>query len=364
MKLDTIIAALEKWAPLSLQEDYDNSGLLLGDKTTEISGALVSLDLSLDVLHEALSKNCNLVISHHPFIFRGVKKLTVDQPEYALVRESILHNINIYSIHTNLDNLYEGINKHLCEKLGLVNCKILKPAPDLLFKLAVFVPHDYADKVRNALFTAGAGNIGNYDACSFNVKGEGTFRASELAAPFVGKINETHSEPETRIEVIFPGFLRKGIISALRHEHPYEEIAYDIYPLGNEFEKAGAGMVGEFPEPMDEQDFLSLVKEQFGLPVLRHTMLTGSKVKKVAVCSGSGAFLVGDAIRSGAGAFLTGDLKYHDFTEAGTRILLADIGHYESEQCVKELISGVLIEKFPNFAVFNSEKEKNPVKYY
>ena len=364
MKLNSIIATLEKWAPLSLQEDYDNCGLLLGDTESEITGALIALDLSPEVIQEAVERGANLVVTHHPFIFKELKKLTPDQPQFAMIREAFLHQVSIYAMHTNIDNSIDGINGLLCRKLGLTQCRILLPAKGLLFKLAVFVPHDYADKVRNALFEAGAGNIGNYDSCSFNLRGEGTFRASELASPFVGRINETHVEPETRIEVIFPGSLKHEILTALRREHPYEEIAYDIYPLENEFDKAGAGMTGVLPHPVDEIEFLRLVKEQFGLPVLRHTRLKGVQVSKVAICSGSGAFLAGEAIRSGAQAFLTGDIKYHDFLDVKERILMADIGHYESEQCVKELISGVLIEKFPTFAVLISEKEKNPVKYF
>jgi dinuclear metal center YbgI/SA1388 family protein len=363
MKVKDIRKELETWAPLALQEEYDNSGLLAGDPETEISRVLVSLDLTPAVITEAVEKKCELVISHHPFIFKGLKRIIAGSDEFEILRQSMVHGISLYAIHTNLDNAARGLNLFLCEKLGLKDCRILSPKKGLLFKLVTFCPTEHADRVREALFSAGAGHIGNYDSCSYNLDGIGTFRAMDQAKPFVGEKNALHREPEVRIEVIFPGYDEQKLIGALKGAHPYEEVAYDIYPLANEYARAGAGMIGTLDPSMAPRGFLEKVREVMKIPVIRHTAPHGQVVRKVAVCSGAGAFLIGEARSAGADALLTGDLKYHDFTAAGSSLLLADIGHYESEQWVKELISSVLIQKFPNFAVLISEKEQNPVNY-
>ena len=362
MKIKDVCSELEKWAPLALQEDYDNSGLLVGDPGAEVTKVLVSLDLTPEVIGEAVEKKCQMVISHHPFIFRGLKKIIAGTPQYGIIREAVMHGIGLYAIHTNLDNSASGLNRFLCERMGIKDLEVLSPKRGLLCKLATFCPSDHADRVRQALFDAGAGHIGNYDSCSYNLEGFGTFRASENATPFVGERNLLHREPEVRIEVIFPAYLEDALTRALRASHPYEEVAYDVYPLANGMPLAGAGMIGMLENPLPANDFLEMVKERVGIPVLRHTSHSAEMIRKVAVCSGSGAFLIANARRSGADAYITGDLKYHDFQESGS-LLLADIGHYESEQWVKQLISSVLNQKFPNFAVLISEKETNPVKY-
>jgi dinuclear metal center YbgI/SA1388 family protein len=363
MKVKEITEVLEKMAPLALQEDYDNAGLLFGDPDAEVTGALVSLDLTPEVMMEAAGKKAGLVISHHPFIFGGIKKIISGSSRHTILSTAMTHGINIYAIHTNLDNSLNGLNRFVCEKLGLKDCRILAPKKGLLSKLVTFCPVDHAGKVRDALFGAGAGHIGNYDSCSYNLEGVGTFRASEQANPYVGGKNVLHREPEVRIEVIFPCYLEDTLIRAMKSVHPYEEPAYDIYPLANRFDSAGAGMTGRFDAPLPAGEFLALVKSVLGIPVIRHTGCN-MPVHKVALSTGAGAFLIPEALRTGADAFLTSDLKYHDFVEAGARLHLADIGHYESEQWVKELISEVLIQKFPNFAVSISEKEENPVKYF
>jgi dinuclear metal center YbgI/SA1388 family protein len=363
MKLKEILNVLETLAPLAFQEEYDNAGLLYGDPGAEIDSAMVSLDLTPEVIREAAGKKIGLVISHHPFIFGGIKRIIAGSPGYAILNEAVMHRINLYAIHTNLDNSFTGLNKFVSEKIGLSDCHILAPKKGLLFKLVTFCPLDFADKVRNALFEAGAGHIGKYDSCSYNLEGYGTFRASDQANPFVGQKNVLHREPEARIEVVFPGYLEDALVNALKAAHPYEEVAFDIYPLANSFPWSGAGMTGRLPSPVPYGDFLAGVKLALKIPVIRHSRFTGRKVQKVAVCTGAGSFLISEALRYGADAFLTGDLKYHDFQATGSKMLLADIGHYESEQWVKELISEVLIQKFPNFAVSISEKEENPVKY-
>jgi dinuclear metal center YbgI/SA1388 family protein len=364
MLLRDITLELENFSPLELQEDYDNSGLIIGNPGLEVLGILIALDITDDILNEALENNCNLIVSHHPLIFKGVKRFVGENRVQQLTAKAILNNIAVYAMHTNLDNSIQGLNAWVCNLLGINNCRILSPVKGILLKLVTFCPRDQAAKVRNALFEAGAGNIGNYDCCSYNMEGEGTFRASEKANPFVGKKNVVHVEPEIRIEMIFPRYLKHRLISTLIQNHPYEEVAYDIYPLLNEGGFAGSGMVGDLETPLTEAQFLIHVKDKIGIPILRHSGVTGKMISKVAVCTGSGSFLIPEATKSGADAFLTADLKYHEFFDVSDHLLLTDIGHYESERFAKDLIYGILIKKFPNFAFLISKINSNPVHYY
>jgi len=364
MKISEIGRYLESVCPLSLQEEYDNCGFLAGDPSADFSGALLCLDVTEEIMQEAVDNRCNLVISHHPFIFKGLKKLTPAQPETAIITRALKNNIAIYAIHTNLDNSLRGLNAFVLSKLGIREFKILAPKTGMLLKLVTFCPHSHADKVRSALFDAGAGHIGNYDCCSYNLEGKGTFRASDSANPFVGEKNSLHVEPEIRIEVIFPDHLEGRILDALTGSHPYEEVAYDLYPLKNANPLAGSGLTGTFDQPLDRKAFLELLKTVFSLPVIRHSKTDLAEIKTVALCTGSGAFLIPDAVKAGADAYLTSDLKYHDFPGEGGKLLLADIGHYESEQWVKEWLHAVLTEKFPTFAFLISETDTNPVRYY
>ena len=350
MKVNDIIRELEHWAPPALQEEYDNSGLLCGDPEAEVTSALVSLDLTDDVLDEAIEKGCKLVITHHPFLFRPVKRVVAGTPVYRILSKALAKGMAIYAMHTNVDNLYHGLNRVLAQKLGLTDVRILQPKKGMLLKLVTFCPLSHADQVRLALFEAGAGHIGDYDQCSYNSQGKGSFRGSDETHQYAGQKNILHFEEEIRIEVIVPAYLEKRVVSAMKKKHPYEEVAYDLFPLANEFERAGAGMVGNLKQPVEVQSFLKMVASVFHLPVLRHSPVIKDSVSRIALCSGSGAFLVKDAIGTGADAFLTADLKYHDFQDAGNAIVLADIGHFESEVWVKELFRDVLIEKFPTFA--------------
>jgi dinuclear metal center YbgI/SA1388 family protein len=363
MKLKELTDFLESFAPLSYQESYDNSGLLTGDPEAEINAALLSLDVTPGIVLEAISNHCNLIISHHPFIFRGLKRIEAGRPESDILSGVIKNDIAVYAAHTNMDNAINGINGFLAGKLGLNNIKILSKKSGMLYKLVTFVPVAQSMKVRNALFDAGAGVIGKYDCCSYNIQGHGTFRASDASNPFVGQKNILHTEEETRIEIIFPGFLRDDLTQALLKSHPYEEVAYDIYKLENDFPGCGAGILGELQEAISGTTFLENVKKELNINVIRHTEISSKPIRKVALCSGSGSFLIPDSIRAGAEVFLTADIKYHDFFDANLRILLADIGHYESEQWIKDLLRKRLIEKFPNFAVLSSGLNTNPVKY-
>jgi len=363
MNLAEITAFINTEIPLALQESYDNCGLLIGNISDTITGALISLDVTEEVINEAVQKNCNLIISHHPLIFSGIKSLTGRTDTERMVIRAIKENIAIYALHTNLDNHFEGVNSFLCGKLGIRNADILKPMPDMLRKLVTYCPPSHAGQVQAAIFKAGAGEIGNYDNCSFSSQGEGTFRAHTGANPFVGEIGKLHTEPELRIETIFPAYLENAVITALRQAHPYEEVAYDIYPLINLNNRIGAGMIGNLEQAIDAEDFLIHVKKVLQVGCIRHTNFKNKKVRKIALCGGSGSFLIKDAMSCKADIYMTGDIKYHDFFIPDNQMILADIGHYESEQFTKELIYTLLKKKFTTFALFISGTSTNPVNY-
>lgn len=363
MKISEIATALENFAPLNLQESYDNAGLIIGSPADEVNGAIIALDVTEEVIDEAIQQNCNLIIAHHPLIFKGIKKIGSKHPVERMVTRCIKNDLAVYAAHTNLDNVEFGVNKMICDKIGLTQTSILAPKSQLLRKLVAFCPEDHARKVREAMFAAGAGHIGNYDNCSFNSTGQGSFRALEGAKPFVGNLNSIHFEKEVRIETVFPVYRQAETLKALTLSHPYEEVAYDIYPIENEFNKVGAGMIGNLDQPVKTIDFLNNLKELFGVKCLRHTRIISEKVQSVAVCGGSGSFLTGAAIARQADIFITGDVKYHEFFDADGKILIADIGHFESEQFTTEVIKNILSEKFPTFAARISMVNTNPVFY-
>ena len=364
MKIAEIIAKLESIAPAFLQEDYDNAGLITGNPGDECKGILVSLDATEAVIQEAIDKKCNLVVAHHPIVFRGLKKINGKHYVERAIIKAIKNDIALFAIHTNLDNILTGVNGKIADKIGLVNRTILAPKQNLLQKLAVFVPQSHHQILMEALFSAGAGGIGEYSECSFSTEGTGTFKAGAGTNPFVGKIGERHTENEQKVEVIFPVWLRNKILQAMRAAHPYEEIAYDLYNLDNVYQETGSGIIGKLGNPMEELEFLNHIKKEFNLKLIRHTAFLGKKIEKVAVCGGAGSFLTQAAIASGADAYITADVKYHEFFEADNRLLLADIGHYESEQFTIDLLADVLSEKFPNFAVLKTGVQTNPVHYF
>ena len=364
MKITDIIQLLEQTAPPSYQENYDNAGLLTGNAGWDCTGIICSLDATEEVILEAKAKGYNLVVAHHPIIFGGLKKITGKNYVEKTVITAIKNDIAIYAIHTNLDNVINGVNNRMADRLGLINRKILAPKQGHLLKLFTFVPLAQADKVRSAIFEAGAGQIGNYNEVSFNAEGFGTFKAGEGANPFVGQIGQQHREDEIKMEIIFPAFLQNKIVTALLKNHPYEEVAYDIVELANEHQRVGSGLIAELPEPVDETIFLSQVKSAFGLSVIRHTPLLSKKVKKIALCGGAGSFLISRAIVAGADFYITADVKYHEFFDANGRLVIADIGHWESEQYTIDLLFDILKTKFPTFAVLKTEVRTNPVFYF
>jgi dinuclear metal center YbgI/SA1388 family protein len=363
MKLREITNYLESIAPLAYQESYDNSGLICGNHDMEITGAVICLDSTEAVIEEAIANKCNLVIAHHPIVFSGIKKFNGKNYVERVIIKAIQNNIAIYAAHTNLDNVSKGVNSKIAKKIGLTNCSILAPMHNTLKKLTTFCPDDQAAALRTALFAVGGGAIGNYDECSFNTSGIGTFRAGENTNPFVGEKGKQHEEKETKIELIYPVYLESRLLKALFTAHPYEEVAYDILVLDNVNNSIGAGMVGELVEEMEETAFLKHLKQTMETDMVRYTALKGKKVKTVAVCGGSGSFLLKNAIAAGADVFVTGDFKYHQFFDAENQIVIADIGHYESEQFTMELFYDILSEKFSTFALHLSKINTNPINY-
>jgi dinuclear metal center YbgI/SA1388 family protein len=364
MKLSQLIAYLETLAPAAYQEDYDNAGLIVGNPEQEVHQALISLDCTEAVVDEAIANGCQVIISHHPIVFRGLKKFNGKTYVERVVEKAIRKNIALFAIHTNLDNVLHGVNAKICETLGLKNCRVLAPKSGLLKKLVTYVPFMHADVVRNALFEAGAGNIGNYSECSFNAAGSGTFKGNDHSQPFVGEPGTRHTESEVRIETVYPATLENKLLVALIMAHPYEEVAYDLYPITNPNQQVGAGMVGDLDVPMQEEEFLYHLKQSMRAQVIRHTIFTGRTVKRVAVCGGSGSFLLKQAIAAGADMFVTADFKYHEFFDADGKLVIADIGHFESEHFTQQLLHDNIRKKFSNFAVRLTEVNTNPVKYF
>jgi len=364
MQIQEIINALNIYAPPALQEDYDNAGLITGNAKWECTGALVCLDATEELIQEAIHKKCNLVVAHHPIVFKGLKKINGNNYVERAIILAIKHDIALFAIHTNLDNVLHGVNGKIADLLGLQNRQILSPKKSVLQQLSVFVPTAYKEQLLTALFDAGAGSIGNYSECSFSVAGEGSFKAMDGSRPFVGNHGERHLEAEEKIDVIFPVWKKAGIVQAMKLQHPYEEVAYNIYNLDNVYSETGSGIIGELTEKMNETQFLQKIQQIFGVPVIKHTALQHKIIQKVALCGGAGSFLTDAAIGAGADVYLTSDLKYHEYFDVDSRLLLADIGHYESEQYTIELVFDHLREKFPNFAVLKTGINTNPVCYF
>lgn len=363
-KIKDIISVLENIAPRAYQENYDNSGLITGAFDTELSGVLITLDCIESVVDEAIQKNCNLIVAHHPIVFKGLKQLNGKNYVERTVIKAIKHDIAIYAIHTNLDNVHNGVNAKIAEKIGLKNTRILSPKADTLLKLEVFVPQEATQKLIDALHKAGAGNVGNYSNCSFKVAGTGSFKPNDSANPVIGSSGQQEYVQEDRIELIFPSVLKGAIINAMNQAHPYEEVAHYVQSVENVNQQIGAGMIGELEEAKSPEEFLSYLKERMSLNVIRHTSFEGKSIKKVAICGGSGSFLLGRAKAQSADAFVTGDFKYHEFFDGEGKVMIADIGHYESEVFTKELIDGFIRENFANIASYLSEVDTNPVKYF
>jgi len=363
VRIKDVTRYLESIAPLALQESYDNAGLIVGDSNTEVTKVLVCLDSVEDTIDEAVRLGANLIVAHHPIVFSGLKRFNGSNYVERTVIKAIKNDIAIYAIHTNLDNVPNGVNSIIAKKLGLKNVRILSPKKKGLQKLVTFCPEASLESVKRAIYNAGSGEIGNYSNCSFSVSGTGTFKANNDAQPFVGEIGEVHSENETRIEVVFPSHLQSQVVNALRKAHPYEEVAYDVYSLENTNQYIGSGVIGEVENPTEILAFLRIIKETMKAGMVRYTNIKKTQLNTVAICGGSGSFLLSEAKMAGADLFLTSDFKYHEFFDAENQIVIADIGHYESEQYTKELLADFLRQKFSTFAVRISEINTNPVNY-
>jgi dinuclear metal center YbgI/SA1388 family protein len=359
-----IIAALDQFAPPSYQESYDNCGLITGNPTWQCSGVLCTLDATEAVVLEAVAKGCNLIVAHHPIIFSGLKKIIGKNYVEQTIITAIKNDVAIYASHTNLDSVLNGVNGKIADALGLMFRQILAPKQQTLLKLFTYVPFRHANAVRDAIFKAGGGYISNYSECSFSVEGMGTFKANEGANPFIGDVGKRHEEREMKLEIILPNYLKNNVIAALQAAHPYEEVAYEIISLNNALNTVGSGLIGELPAPMDEIAFLQIIKTAFGLQVIKHTKLLDKPIQKIAVCGGAGSFLISNVKAAKADIYITSDIKYHEFFDAENEMIIADIGHWESEQFTPDLLIDVLKSKFPTFAVLKSEVVTNPVGYF
>lgn len=358
-----VIDFLESWAPRAYQESYDNSGLLTGDRAWTVRSILTTLDCTEAVVDEAIQTGSNLIVAHHPIVFKGLKKLTGQNYVERTLIKAIKNDIAIYAIHTNLDNVATGVNKRIADKLGLKNLQILDPKRDTLSKLTTFIPRTHQSQVMAALHEAGVGQIGNYQDCSFRVDGVGYYRPNEKANPFLGTAGQLETTEEVRVEMIFPTHIQDQVLMALRSAHPYEEVAYYVSRLDNENQEVGSGLVGQLDTPEEPIEFLKRLKNVMSASCVRYTQPVKSQISKVALCGGSGSFLLPKAISTGADVYVSADFKYHEFFDADNRIMIVDIGHYESEQYTKELLAEVLREKFPTFAINFSKQVTNPTRY-
>jgi len=364
MQIKDVIQYMEELAPLAYAESYDNVGLLVGNKSTELTGILITHDTLEEVVDEAIAKKCNLIVSFHPIVFSGIKKFNGQDYVNRVIVKAIKNDIAIYATHTALDNVQNGVNSTICDRLNLINRETLIPKSDFIYKLTTYVPDVNADKLRNTLFIAGAGNIGNYDECSFNISGKGTYKGNEDSNPKIGKKGGFHTENETQISVTFEKHLESKILKTLFTNHPYEEVAYEVTKLTNTHQNIGLGMTGELAIPIGEKEFLAFLKKEMNTSCVRHSSLLGKKIKKIAVLGGSGSSAIKKAKTSGSNVYITSDLKYHDFYQAENSLLLCDIGHYESEQYTKTLLYEFLSKKIPNFAIVLSSINTNPVNYF
>jgi dinuclear metal center YbgI/SA1388 family protein len=364
MILKEIVQFIENKFPLETQESYDNCGLTYGHLENKLNGILVFLDVTEEVVNEAIKKQSNLIISHHPVIFRGVTKIDGSKMNLRVLEKCIQHNIALYALHTNLDNHLSGVNKKISNRIGIENPKILQPKNNTLVKLSVYIPFDNIEQVEDALFKQGAGSIGDYTDCSFKAKGVGTFRPSKNANPTIGEKENKESVDEFKAEYLVRTRDLNNVLNAMWDSHPYEEVAHEIVPIMNVDSEIGSGMVGFLEEEMEEIEFLNKIKKAFNIKCIKHTALRGNKIKKIAVCGGSGSFLLDEAIRKDADVFITSDFKYHEYFDAENKIIILDIGHWESEQFTTELIGEILMEKFSNFAIHLTEVNTNPVNYF
>jgi dinuclear metal center YbgI/SA1388 family protein len=361
-KISEVIACIEQMAPLAYQESWDNSGVQVGDVNQEVKAVLLCVDITEATLNEAINRGANLIISHHPLIFKGIKKLTGRNYIERVIIKAIQHNIVLYSAHTNMDKCLGGVNFRIAQKLDLKNIRVLAPEMNYLYKIVTYVPQLHIERVRQAMWASGAGTIGAYDCCSYSSDGNGTFRAQVGCNPFVGEIDKLHTEPELRLEMVIPKDKIGRVVAAIHSTHPYEEPAIDVLPLANEYSQMGLGCVGDLENPITETAMLHYIKEKLGVQYIRHTKTSDKLVSRIALCGGSGAEFLSHAIREKAGIYITADVKYHDFFNTENQIVIADIGHFESEECIKDVFCEQLSKNFINFAILKADSDRSPVE--
>jgi len=361
MKIKEVILHLERKFPLYWQEEYDNCGVQCGDKEQEITGALVCFNFSEKAIEEAIARNANLIISHHPLIFKGLQKIEPTSPTGRMIFKAIQHKLVLYSMHTNIDNGIEGGNWLFAKKLGLKELKVLAPKEALFRKLVFYAPNGEEVPIIDALFTAGCGAVGNYINCSFRAEGKGTFQPLKSANPFIGQADVTEMVDEVRVEMIFPKAIQQKVIKTLYRHHPYEEPAFDIFALENSISQIGLGSIGTLPQSMRAEYFFDVMKKELNIEYFRISGKTDRTIQKVAVCGGSGSSFIRTAFAAGADIFITGDVKYHDFFSVDNQMIIADIGHFEGESFIKEIIYNELKENFSNFATIILEGEKSGI---
>lgn len=359
--------SFESILPPAIAWKNDNVGLQVGNGNDKITGVVVALDATMEIALEAKKNKANLVVTHHPLLFYPLKNVTSDSRIGELVLWFAQHNINLYAAHTNLDSVKWGVNFALATALGLKNVTILSPMKESLTKIVVFVPHDYVEKVAEAMHAAGAGTFTKYDQCSFRTEGTGTFRGMNDAKPFLGKVGMLEKAKEIRLEMLCEHWKINSVLSAMVKAHPYEEVAYDIYPLINENTEYGLGAIGNLPKKMNEKEFLGLVQKTLGTPMLRFSP-SSRTVQRIAVCGGSGSEFIANALHQHADAMITADLRYHTFQAYEHQLLLIDAGHYETERFVlpvlAEKIKEILKQQTTSIKVFITKHSTNPVKYY
>jgi dinuclear metal center YbgI/SA1388 family protein len=363
MKIKEIVSALERFAPLPLQDGFDNAGLQIGFTDVEATGALLCLDVTEEIIDEAIANDCNIIISHHPLIFKGYKSITGRDYVERCIIKAIKHDIAIFAAHTNIDNAQRGVNFKIAEKIGLEKVQILDPKDGMLLKMVTFVPTTHVEHVKKSLFKAGCGSIGNYENCDFQVIGNSHYKAKKGANPFAGIVGKKHKEQEVRLEVVLPTYQKNAATKALLQVHPYEEPVFDFFALQNTWSQVGAGVIGELKEPESELEFLHRIKKIFEVECLRHNKLNGRLIRKVALCGGAGSFLLPKAITIGADVFITGEIKYHDFFGHEQEILMAEIGHYESEQYTIEIFKSIIGDRFPQLNVMTTRINTNPINF-
>ena len=363
-----IIKYLEDWAPKGIAWEKDNVGLQVGDPKIKIRNIILSLDLNEEVVDSAIKENCNLIITHHPLLFYPLKDLDFSKSKKAIMIEKMIKNdITLYSAHTNLDFTKHGVSYQLAKRLSLRNIKFLKNLSNNQVKLSVFVPLAHLDKVSDAIYQAGGGIIGEYSNCSFRTSGKGTFSGSVQSNPSIGKKGVVETVEEVKLEVLVDQWKLSHVISSIKIAHPYEEIAYDVYPLLKENVNYGIGAIGELNKQMIPGEFLKLVSSKLNVPAFRYTKNGRKKIKTVAVCGGSCSELIDEAMKQKADAFITADLKYHSFQDAEGNILLIDAGHYETEVPVLDEIKHrleKLLIKNKKIRVLKFRGSTNPVVFY